>query len=160
MQIGECVYEALVRNDAHLFNVIADWIEEFRMDHKEANVYLKRLRTPGLRIRSVIDVVCKFGSRGERKLFNRINRIILEMRHRPERTLPVIDNVFSMEGRRRINRFLKVGSGDRSRKKPVLASTRKRPVLNNDFWYIQALKSLLAKHYPPILEGKKGGGDS
>lgn len=159
MQIGEAVYEALMRNEAAIFLIVADWIDEHRQDHPEASTYLKRLRSPGIRIRTVMDVVCKFGSRTERKLFSRINRILLEMRHRPERSLPLIDNVFNMDDRRRINRFLHVGPGDRTRKKPVLAMTRKRTVLHNDIWYVKALKTFLAKHYPPLVEGKKAGGD-
>lgn len=150
MQIGECVYEALMRNNEFFFHVIADWIEEYKSNHPEAAVYIKRLRTKAIRIRTVIDVVCKFGNRSERKLFCRIDRIVLRMRHRPEREVPDVKELASMAARRKLNRIFRVSISSRARKKPVLSATRKRTVINNDFWYVTAFKSFLAKHYPPL----------
>ena len=147
MQIGQCVYEALTSNNPVLFGVVADWIEDHKSTHPEANTYMARLRAPRIRIRTLIDVVCKFGSRSERKLYSRINRIVLKMRHTPERALPIIEDVFSMEDRRRLNRRYKYNAESRARKKPILTQTRKRTALENSWWYIHNFKLLLSKHY-------------
>lgn len=149
MEIGQAVFEALVSKDAKILEVIADWIEDYKSLHPEAGVYLERLRTPRIRVRTIIDVVCKFGCRRERKLFARVNRIMMEFRHKPDnvKKLDEVTDLFSMAGRRQINRLTEVSYSDRSRKKPILAAIRKRSAIGNELWFMQAFVSLLSKYY-------------
>jgi hypothetical protein len=150
MQIGEAILEALEKKQEALFGVVADWIEEFKRDHPENPVYLERLRSPNIRVRTIIDVVCKYGNRQERKLFARVNRIVLELRHKPDNIQYLekrVGGLFSLEDRKALRRILNVGSGIRRRKKPILMSMKKRHAIHNDVWYMQAIKILLKKFY-------------
>jgi hypothetical protein len=124
------IYEALVKDQEALFGVVADYIEDYKADHLEEHIYVKRLRSPGVRIRTVIDTVCKFGNKAERKVFSRCDRLAMKMRHQYHRNsdaikLPNTNGLFGMADRKALNVWVNRGVRMRGKKKGILTTTRK-----------------------------------
>jgi hypothetical protein len=63
--------------------IIADHLEDNFRQHPEVEVYVKRLRSKEpLRMRTLLDIGCKFGNRRCRKVAAKIGRLVLRHRQR------------------------------------------------------------------------------
>lgn len=146
MPIGVMVYEAIRDKNPDMFLVMSDWIQDHCPDHPEIEVYLHRLRSPKVSFRTAVDTVLKFGDRQERKLFARIDRLIMRMRHRPSGSPKKVE-LFSLQGRKEINKATSFPLGYRRRKKPLLVREKKREATGHDVWFIGAFRAFLQPYY-------------
>jgi hypothetical protein len=74
----------VLNGDTGSMAVLADWVEEFHSEHPEAELYIKRLRQPTtVRLRTMIDIIIKFGPKEERLKINNLLRRAIRSRRRP-----------------------------------------------------------------------------
>lgn len=144
--------------------VIADYLADFCSNKKEFLLYWNKLKIPDnpkeiethpqkIPAQTLLDVIAKFGDPKERKAIQRIQRMAIRMRKKCIWNPPKIENVKSIEDRRKFNKYIRRKGGDNHPhpiKKKTIYRALKRPVSSNmlpmrhEWWLFAQIKKLMA----------------
>ncbi len=149
MLLSEIIYESLESKNLSLNGIIADWLEDNKSYIPEVSMYVTRLRSKSVSVRTLIDIVTKFGERKERRLFAKWDRICLDLRKKRTFSSLGEQDFLTLKSRRKINtRINSIPRRHGGIKRFTMINITKRIFLPSaNHWYMVAIKNLLGSYY-------------